>query len=178
MIDAAIIYFFLVENVPLGSTRNHKSSTMSFRPNPKMFLSRSLQLTQRRMLSTFIKRYPMNKARISTIRNRNTYYRHFSSQNKHSKSTDNASSQSSSRNTALYLSALVVGVVGAGYAIVPLYAAFCQATGFGGETIRSTIDDFKAIKPRDTDRLFKVTFNSDIPLTMPCIFLKSLKFLK
>lgn len=37
---------------------------------------------------------------------------------------------------AWYLSAIVVGAVGATYAAVPLYKMFCQATGFGGTTQR------------------------------------------
>ena len=37
---------------------------------------------------------------------------------------------------AWYLSAVVVGAVGATYASVPLYKMFCQATGFGGTTQR------------------------------------------
>jgi cytochrome c oxidase assembly protein subunit 11 len=37
---------------------------------------------------------------------------------------------------AWYLTAVVVGAVGATYASVPLYKIFCQATGFGGTTQR------------------------------------------
>lgn len=37
---------------------------------------------------------------------------------------------------AWYLSAVVIGAVGATYASVPLYKMFCQATGFGGTTQR------------------------------------------
>lgn len=37
---------------------------------------------------------------------------------------------------AWYLSAVVIGAVGASYAAVPLYKVFCQATGFGGTTQR------------------------------------------
>jgi cytochrome c oxidase assembly protein subunit 11 len=33
---------------------------------------------------------------------------------------------------AWYVTAIVIGAVGATYAAVPLYKAFCQATGFGG----------------------------------------------
>eukprot|EP00948_MAST-09A_sp_MAST-9A-sp1_P002165 g2165.t1 len=100
--------------------------------------------------------------------------RHFSANKKSSsggeRSTWNAESKEGSRNTALYLGAVVVGVVGIGYAFVPLYTIFCQATGFGGETIRSTIEEFKKVQPRETNRLFRITFNSDIPLTMPWKF--------
>lgn len=38
---------------------------------------------------------------------------------------------------AMYLVALVLGAGAAGYAAVPLYRLFCQATGFGGTTRES-----------------------------------------
>jgi cytochrome c oxidase assembly protein subunit 11 len=38
------------------------------------------------------------------------------------------------RRMALVLGLLVAGMVGAAYAAVPLYALFCQLTGFGGTT--------------------------------------------
>ena len=37
---------------------------------------------------------------------------------------------------AWYMTAVVVGAIGATYASVPLYKVFCQATGFGGTTQR------------------------------------------
>lgn len=40
---------------------------------------------------------------------------------------------------AWYAAAIVVGAVGATYAAVPLYKAFCQTTGFGGTTQRVRI---------------------------------------
>lgn len=45
---------------------------------------------------------------------------------------------------ALYLGALVVGMVGATYASVPLYRLFCAATGFGGTTRR--VEDVSAMR--------------------------------
>lgn len=42
---------------------------------------------------------------------------------------------------AWYLSAVVIGAVGATYASVPLYKMFCQATGFGGTTQRVIFGD-------------------------------------
>jgi len=38
------------------------------------------------------------------------------------------------RRVALALAAASVAMVGAAYAAVPLYAAFCKATGYGGTT--------------------------------------------
>ncbi|VEU33889.1 unnamed protein product [Pseudo-nitzschia multistriata] len=41
---------------------------------------------------------------------------------------------------AWYMTAVVVGALGAAYASVPLYKVFCQATGFGGTTQRVNFD--------------------------------------
>lgn len=40
----------------------------------------------------------------------------------------------SHRFTALFAGAVVLGMLGLSFAAVPLYRAFCQATGFGGTT--------------------------------------------
>lgn len=42
---------------------------------------------------------------------------------------------------AWYAAAIVVGVVGATYASVPLYKVFCQTTGFGGTTQRVLVGE-------------------------------------
>ena len=42
---------------------------------------------------------------------------------------------------AWYAAAIVIGVVGATYASVPLYKVFCQATGFGGTTQRVQVGE-------------------------------------
>jgi len=54
-----------------------------------------------------------------------------------------------SSEQALYLAALVLGMVGATYGAVPLYRLFCQATGFGG-TVRSgaTVEEKLALRRR------------------------------
>jgi len=44
------------------------------------------------------------------------------------------------RALSLYFVSVVVGVVGATYAAVPLYKVFCQNTGFGGATRRADFD--------------------------------------
>ena len=45
--------------------------------------------------------------------------------------------QSKNRRVSVIAGAVALGMVGAAYAAVPLYAMFCQATGFGGTTQRS-----------------------------------------
>lgn len=56
--------------------------------------------------------------------------------NKKKQSDANASTQDLNVQLAWYATAIVVGVVGATYASVPLYKVFCQTTGFGGTTKR------------------------------------------
>lgn len=52
-----------------------------------------------------------------------------------------------SKDTALYLMAVVVGMVGLTYASVPLYRMFCQATGYGG-TVREGVSVEDKLKAR------------------------------
>jgi len=47
-----------------------------------------------------------------------------------------ASTQKSNLKTGLLAGALAIGMVGVGFAAVPLYRIFCQVTGFGGTTMR------------------------------------------
>ena len=42
------------------------------------------------------------------------------------------------RNLGLLALTVAVAMLGLGYAAVPLYRMFCQATGFGGTTQRAT----------------------------------------
>lgn len=55
---------------------------------------------------------------------------------KRKKPSDSSSTQDLNVQLAWYAAAIVVGVVGATYASVPLYKVFCQTTGFGGTTQR------------------------------------------
>ncbi|RDV01570.1 cytochrome c oxidase assembly protein [Sphingorhabdus pulchriflava] len=47
-----------------------------------------------------------------------------------------AATQKSNVKTALMAGAIAIGMVGMGFAAVPLYRIFCQVTGFGGTTMR------------------------------------------
>jgi len=82
-----------------------------------------------------------------------------------------------STQQALYLTAVVVGMVGITYASVPLYRMFCQATGFGGtvqrvksveEKIRDSEDSEQAQAARN--RVITVDFNADVTDGMPWTF--------
>lgn len=51
----------------------------------------------------------------------------------------NTSREQKSKKTLIYLTGLVVAMVGSTYAAVPLYRRFCQATGYGGTVQRREV---------------------------------------
>ena len=61
------------------------------------------------------------------------------------------------RWVAYALTGLVAVMLGAGYAAVPLYQAFCKATGYGGTTQRADANPKGVI-----DRLMTVRFDSSV----------------
>ncbi|KAF8059201.1 COX11 [Scenedesmus sp. PABB004] len=84
------------------------------------------------------------------------------------------------QDNALYLGAVVLGMVGFSYASVPLYRAFCQATGYGGAVGRShNIEAKLAAREAAPDaeldakcaaREIRVWFSSDVADDMPWRF--------
>ena len=66
---------------------------------------------------------------------------------------------------ALVLGLLVVGMVGAAYAAVPLYALFCQVTGFGGTT-QVSAGNPKGIIDRQMTVRFDSNVGGDLPWTV------------
>ena len=69
------------------------------------------------------------------------------------------------QTTALVCAAVVVGMVGASFAAVPLYRLFCQVTGYGGTTQIST-----AAPGAVSDRVINVRFNADVDPALPWDF--------
>mmetsp|Transcript_25243 Transcript_25243/g.30559 ORF Transcript_25243/g.30559 Transcript_25243/m.30559 type:complete len:322 (-) Transcript_25243:260-1225(-) len=78
-----------------------------------------------------------------------------------------------------YLFALVVGMVGATYGAVPLYRAFCQATGYGGtikrvKSVEEKIIEFESAddvtKDAVANRVLRIQFNADVSDDMPWKF--------
>ena len=67
--------------------------------------------------------------------------------------------------TALALVLLVVGMVGASFAAVPLYDLFCRATGYGGTTKVAT-----EVPERVGEREMTVRFNADVNRDLPWRF--------
>jgi cytochrome c oxidase assembly protein subunit 11 len=69
------------------------------------------------------------------------------------------------RLVALAGAAVVVAMVGAAYAAVPLYAAFCRATGYGGAT--QVASEASALKGA---RVFTVRFDANVAPGLPWTF--------
>jgi cytochrome c oxidase assembly protein subunit 11 len=65
------------------------------------------------------------------------------------------------RRVALLAGAVFVGMIGAAYAAVPLYKAFCQATGYGGTTQRAAKAPDQA-----TDQFINVRFDGNASTTL------------
>ncbi|XP_002977639.2 cytochrome c oxidase assembly protein COX11, mitochondrial [Selaginella moellendorffii] len=70
------------------------------------------------------------------------------------------------QTTLMYLSAVVIGMVGLTYASVPLYRRFCQATGYGGTIQRKESVEEKIARHAKEDapvtREIVVQFNTDV----------------
>lgn len=66
--------------------------------------------------------------------------------------------------TALLAALLVAGMTGLGWASVPLYRIFCQATGLNGTTNRGTD------APGGIGRMVRVDFDSNVVPGMPWMF--------
>ena len=67
--------------------------------------------------------------------------------------------------TALALATVVVAMVGASYAAVPLYNLFCQVTGYGGTTRIAAADSTEVV-----DRTVTVAFDANTAPDMPWEF--------
>jgi cytochrome c oxidase assembly protein subunit 11 len=65
------------------------------------------------------------------------------------------------RSTPWKLLALVVGMFGFGFALVPMYDVLCKVTGLGGRTGGLYVYDAAKVTP-DESRLVKVTFLTNV----------------
>lgn len=75
--------------------------------------------------------------------------------------------------TAKIATAVALAMFGLGFASVPLYRMFCQATGFGGTTMRGTEAQLAAIAAggrAGTGRAISIRFDSNIAQGMPWTF--------
>lgn len=78
------------------------------------------------------------------------------------------STQSDRQNIVVKLALIAVLMFGFGYALVPLYEAFCRVTGFGGKT--TIIDEAAASAVPLSDREIEVTFTSHSHTSLPWEF--------
>jgi len=77
---------------------------------------------------------------------------------------------SAKRNTALWAAAFAVAMVGLAFASVPLYRAFCSATGFNGTTGRALAAPTQASVRALAGRTVKIRFDGNTSPGMPWIF--------
>ena len=81
----------------------------------------------------------------------------------------------------LWLSGLVVGMVGLSYAFVPLYRMFCQATGYGGTANESNLGGGEALVGLHAvggSRLLTIEFTSDVSPNLAWKFEPAQRFVR
>lgn len=76
--------------------------------------------------------------------------------------------QSRNRRVALIFVGVALAMLGLGYASVPLYRMFCQATGFNGTTQRATLAEAQAVKA--IARPIRVRFDANTAPGLPWTF--------
>lgn len=72
------------------------------------------------------------------------------------------------RRVALISAGVALAMLGLGFAAVPLYRIFCQVTGFGGTTQRSTEAEAQAVKV--VAQTISVRFDGNVEAGMPWRF--------
>jgi cytochrome c oxidase assembly protein subunit 11 len=72
--------------------------------------------------------------------------------------------------TAFWAAMLAAGMVGLGFAAVPLYDLFCRVTGFGGTTMRATEAEANTAAAQQTGRIISVRFDSNVRNGLPWSF--------
>lgn len=74
------------------------------------------------------------------------------------------------KNVGLYLASVALATLGVSYASVPLYKMFCQATGFGGTTKETTLEEANKIKPVSGARKLTISFSGQTSSSLPWRF--------
>lgn len=95
---------------------------------------------------------------------------------------------SKANEQGMYLVALVISMIGITYASVPLYRAFCQATGFGGtvqqgDTVEAKIkareeNPDEALEAAAANCPLTVSFNANVIDGMPWKFIPTQRTIK
>ncbi|WP_339823327.1 cytochrome c oxidase assembly protein [uncultured Parasphingorhabdus sp.] len=72
------------------------------------------------------------------------------------------------RRSALMAGALGFGMLGLGFAAVPLYEVFCRVTGYAGTTQR--VGEAQAATVQATNRVMSIRFDSNVNSALPWSF--------
>ena len=72
------------------------------------------------------------------------------------------------RRSALMAGLLGLGMLGLGFAAVPLYEVFCRVTGYGGTTQR--VGEAQAATVQATSRVMSIRFDSNVNSALPWSF--------
>jgi len=72
------------------------------------------------------------------------------------------------RRVAIIAGSAALAMLGLGYASVPLYRMFCQATGFNGTTQRATAAQAAGVKA--TTRPIRIRFDANVAPGLPWMF--------
>lgn len=72
------------------------------------------------------------------------------------------------RRSAMMAALMGLGMLGLGYAAVPLYEVFCRVTGYGGTTQRT--DAATAATVQATSRVMSIRFDSNVNSALPWTF--------
>ena len=74
------------------------------------------------------------------------------------------------KNVALYMTSVAIATLGLAYAAVPLYKMFCQATGFGGTTVETTMEKANAMQPVVGAKKLTISFSGQTSSSLPWKF--------
>lgn len=72
------------------------------------------------------------------------------------------------RRSAMMAGLMGLGMLGLGFAAVPLYEVFCRVTGYAGTTQR--VGEAQAATVRATDRVMSIRFDSNVNSALPWSF--------
>lgn len=72
------------------------------------------------------------------------------------------------RRSATMAALMGLGMLGLGFAAVPLYEVFCRVTGYGGTTQR--VGEAQAATVRSTTQVMSIRFDSNVNSTLPWSF--------
>ena len=70
--------------------------------------------------------------------------------------------------SAMMAGLFALGMLGMGYAAVPLYEVFCRVTGYGGTTQR--VDEARAATVQATNTVMSIRFDSNVNSALPWSF--------